>query len=117
MTERISQPKAQPKSAANDKKKEAAGKASGSGARGRGGKRRAVRNSRPAKKTAEELDHEMADYFEAATENANGAVPATTNGDAPMEDEILVCSIQKLFSLFPLLTYRSSERTADRARV
>ncbi|KAI1102308.1 RNA recognition domain-containing protein [Jackrogersella minutella] len=93
LTERITQPKAQPKSAANDKKKEAASKAAGSGTRGR--KRRGPRSSRPAKKTAEELDHEMADYFDAAAaaqnENANGAAPAAaTNGDAPMEDEILV---------------------------
>ncbi|KAI0131079.1 hypothetical protein F4814DRAFT_404756 [Daldinia grandis] len=89
LTERISQPKAQPKSAANDKK-EAASKAAGAGARGR--KRRGPRNSRPAKKTAEELDSEMADYFEASNqnENANGAAPAATSGDAPMEDEILV---------------------------
>ncbi|KAI5863489.1 RNA recognition domain-containing protein [Durotheca rogersii] len=88
LTERISQPKAQPKSAASDKKKEAASKAAGSGLRGR--KRRA-RNARPAKKTAEELDSEMADYFEAGNqnENANGGAPAATNGDAPMDDEIL----------------------------
>lgn len=37
----------------------------------------------------------MADYFEAnanQNENTNGGAPAaTTNGDAPMEDEILVC--------------------------
>ncbi|KAI1210279.1 RNA recognition domain-containing protein [Annulohypoxylon truncatum] len=93
LTERITQPKAQPKSAANDKKKEAAGKAVGSGARGR--KRRGgPRSGRPAKKTAEELDEEMADYFEAGNqnENANGNAPAATNGDAPMEDEILVCA-------------------------
>ncbi|OTA57217.1 hypothetical protein K449DRAFT_437494 [Hypoxylon sp. EC38] len=90
LTERITQPKAQPKSAANDKKKEAGGKAGGAGARGR--KRRGPRNSRPAKKTAEELDSEMADYFEAGNqnENTNNAAPAATNGDAPMEDEILV---------------------------
>lgn len=47
------------------------------------------------KKSAEELDSEMADYFQAgppANENANaaGAAPAATgNGDAPMEDEIM----------------------------
>ncbi|KAI0913583.1 hypothetical protein F4824DRAFT_80080 [Ustulina deusta] len=86
LTERITQPKAQPKSAANDKKKDA-GKAVGSGARGR--KRRPGRSSRPAKKTAEELDSEMADYFNTAdqNENTNGAV-ANTNGDAAMDDEI-----------------------------
>ncbi|KAI5928061.1 RNA recognition domain-containing protein [Camillea tinctor] len=92
LTERISQPKAQPKSAANDKKKEGAGKPTGAGARGRNNKRRGpTRNGRPAKKTAEELDSEMADYFEAGNqnENAGGAAPAAASGDAQMEDEIL----------------------------
>ncbi|KAI1188369.1 hypothetical protein F5B17DRAFT_271323 [Nemania serpens] len=86
LTERVTQPKAQPKSAANDKKKDA-GKAAGAGARGR--KKRPVRSSRPAKKTAEELDSEMADYFNAGdqNENTNGAA-AITNGDAAMDDEI-----------------------------
>ncbi|RYP23274.1 hypothetical protein DL765_001183 [Monosporascus sp. GIB2] len=93
LTERITQPKAQPKSAANDKKKEAAGKAASSGARSRGGKKK-PRNARPAKKTTEELDSEMADYFESGNqqtnENANGGAPAATNGgDAPMDDEIM----------------------------
>lgn len=93
LTERITQPrqpKSQPKSAANDKKKEAVGKADVAGRRG-GARKRATRSARPAKKTAEELDSEMADYFEAGNqnENANGGAPAATNGDAPMEDEIL----------------------------
>ncbi|RYO77718.1 hypothetical protein DL766_006984 [Monosporascus sp. MC13-8B] len=93
LTERITQPKAQPKSAASDKKKEAAGKAASSGARGRGGKKK-PRNARPAKKTTEELDSEMADYFESGNqqnnENAGGGAPAATNGgDAPMDDEIM----------------------------
>ncbi|KAI0479199.1 RNA recognition domain-containing protein [Xylariaceae sp. FL0804] len=87
LTERISQPKAQPKSAANNKKKEAT-KTTNSTARG-GGKKKG-RNGRPAKKTAEELDSEMADYFESGNqnENANGTAPAA-NGDQAMEDEIL----------------------------
>jgi THO complex subunit 4 len=87
LTERVTQPKAQPKSAASDKKKDAA-KTVGSGARGR--KRRPARSSRPAKKTAEELDSEMADYFNSGdqNENTNGAA-ANTNGDAAMDDEIL----------------------------
>ena len=87
LTERITQPKAQPKSAAN-KKKETAAKGAGSGTRGRGKK---PRNARPAKKTTEELDSEMADYFDASTqqnENA-GSGAAATNGDAPMDDEIV----------------------------
>jgi THO complex subunit 4 len=90
LTERITQPKAQPKSAANDKKKGAA-KAVGTGARGR--KPRPTRNSRPAKKTAEELDSEMADYFESGNQNENtNGVATNTNGDAAMDDEISVSS-------------------------
>ncbi|KAI1279752.1 hypothetical protein F5Y07DRAFT_32637 [Xylaria sp. FL0933] len=85
LTERITQPKAQPKSAANDKKKDA-GKAVGSGARGR--KRRPVRSSRPAKKTAEELDSEMADYFNSGDQNENTNGAANANGDSAMDDEI-----------------------------
>lgn len=62
--------------------------------RGRGG----AKNARPTKKTAEELDSEMADYWEsganAGTETAidatNGTAQATTNGDASMDDDILV---------------------------
>lgn len=92
LTERITQPKAQPKSAANNKKKEVAGKAAASSTQsGRGGKRR-PRSVRPAKKTTEELDSEMADYFESGNqpnENTNGGAPAAANGDAPMDDEII----------------------------
>ncbi|KAI1432371.1 hypothetical protein GGR50DRAFT_602682 [Xylaria sp. CBS 124048] len=86
LTERITQPKAQPKSAANDKKKDAR-KATTSTAQGR--KKRAARSSRPAKKTAEELDSEMADYFNAGdqNENANG-MAGGTGGDSAMDDEI-----------------------------
>ncbi|CZR51830.1 related to RNA annealing protein [Phialocephala subalpina] len=90
LSERISQPRSQPKSAAAPKKNEAATR--GKAGRGRGGK---ARNSRPAKKTAEELDSEMVDYWNngaAATEGegaANGAVQVATNGDATMDDEIL----------------------------
>ncbi|KAI1422089.1 hypothetical protein F5Y12DRAFT_650787 [Xylaria sp. FL1777] len=86
LTERVTQPKPQPKSAANDKKKDA-GKGIGSGARGR--KKRTGRSSRPAKKTAEELDSEMADYFNSGDQNegTNGAT-VNANGDAAMDDEI-----------------------------
>ncbi|KAK4210003.1 hypothetical protein QBC37DRAFT_377462 [Rhypophila decipiens] len=94
--QRITAPKVQPKSAANVKHT-ANGTAKGGPAAGRGGKKagrgRGGRNSRPAKKTAEELDSEMADYFDAAGNADNAAVTAApaaaTNGDAPMEDEIL----------------------------
>ena len=86
LTERISQPKAQPKSAAN-KKKESTGKVTGTGNRARGKK---PRNARPAKKTTEELDSEMADYFDTSAQpNENGGNAAATNGDAPMDDEII----------------------------
>lgn len=82
-----SQPKSQPKSAAVTKGTTAT---RGKAARGRGGK---AKNGRPAKKTAEELDSEMADYFGGS--NTEGAAAATQpaangNGDAAMDDEILV---------------------------
>jgi THO complex subunit 4 len=96
LSDRIAQPKAQPKSAATTKTATDAAGARGKGRAGRrGGK--AGRNPRPAKKTAEELDSEMADYFDnggpaAGTETAattNGAAQPAANGDAAMDDEIL----------------------------
>jgi THO complex subunit 4 len=84
-----SQPKVQPKSAAATKagaNTAAASTRGKAGKRGRGGR---ARPARPAKKTAEELDSEMADYFDATAAPAEAAVPAATNGDAPMDDEIL----------------------------
>ena len=87
-----SAPKAQPKSAVPTKNN-----AAGAGARGKGGRgaKKGARNPRPAKKTAEELDSEMADYWE--TGATNGGDAATTsgtaqpaNGDANMDEEILV---------------------------
>ncbi|EGR45921.1 uncharacterized protein TRIREDRAFT_110636 [Trichoderma reesei QM6a] len=98
LAERTTQPKAQPKSAAGKKQNTAATKAGGAkGAAANANKKRRGRNARPAKKTAEELDSEMADYFVGANNNeAAGAAPvaaapAPTNGDAAMEDEIMVC--------------------------
>ncbi|KAI1269634.1 RNA recognition domain-containing protein [Xylariaceae sp. FL1019] len=91
LNDRVTQPKAQPKSAANDKKKDA-GKAAGAGARGGRGKKpgRPARNARPAKKTAEELDSEMADYFESSAQNQteNTTTANGTNG-AAMDEDIL----------------------------
>ncbi|CAL3962430.1 unnamed protein product, partial [Diplocarpon coronariae] len=82
-------PKTQPKSAAVTKTA-AAGATRGKG-RGRGG-RGGARSARPAKKTAEELDSEMVDYWQTgatATEGAAaGSAPAAA-GDANMDDEIL----------------------------
>jgi len=93
LSERIVAPKSQPKSAASTKASSAATVA---GTRGKGNRgRTAARGGRaagprPTKKTAEELDSEMADYFESGgnageTGVTNGAQPA---GDA-MDDEIL----------------------------
>lgn len=91
LAERTSQPKSQPKSAAADKHN--ANAAKGGVAKGPNNKKRRGRSARPAKKTAEELDLDMADYFVAnstnTTENAAAPAPAPTNGDAPMEDEIM----------------------------
>ncbi|KAJ9158360.1 RNA annealing protein [Coniochaeta hoffmannii] len=93
--QRITQPKAQPKSAATDKHGANAAKAGAAGKPARNKPRRG-RNSRPSKKTAEELDSEMADYFVANNNTENGAAPApgaapaaATNGDAAMDDDIL----------------------------
>jgi len=94
LSERIAQPKSQPKSAAVTK---ATDGANGSTSRGKGRKARGGRNGRnprPAKKTAEELDSEMADYFDNGgstadvSASANGVAQPAANGDA-MDDEIL----------------------------
>ncbi|KAL8368028.1 hypothetical protein RB599_003773 [Gaeumannomyces hyphopodioides] len=93
------QPKAQPKSAASDKRGSNVG-VNGTAANGAKGTKKAAanprraKNARPAKKTAEELDSEMADYFQGgennATEAANTTAPAAAaNGDAAMEEDIL----------------------------
>ncbi|KAI5456400.1 hypothetical protein BGZ63DRAFT_517987 [Mariannaea sp. PMI_226] len=95
LAERTTQPKAQPKSAAADKHNTNAAKG-GVAAKGPANKRRRGRNNRPAKKTAEELDSEMADYFVSGAGNANpgaenapAAPAAPATGDAPMDDEIM----------------------------
>ncbi|KAH6679249.1 putative mRNA export protein mlo3 [Halenospora varia] len=87
LSERItSQPKSQPKSAAVTK---ATPSTRGKATRGRG----KAKNARPAKKTAEELDSEMVDYFgggNAETDAAaSGAAQPAAGGDANMDDEIL----------------------------
>jgi len=87
LSERIAHPKSQPKSAVPTKNAGAAGSGTrGKSDRGRGG--RGGRNARPAKKTAEELDSEMADYWQTGATAGDAAVPAA-NGDATMDDEIL----------------------------
>lgn len=85
--------------AKKDKPKPAtAGKTAPAAARGRGeargrGKGRGGRDARPKKKTVEELDAEMADYFpngEANTATGSGDVaPAAAGGDTAMDDEML----------------------------
>jgi THO complex subunit 4 len=88
LTMQCRQPKPHPKSAAATKAANDTNAANrGKGAkRGRGGR---ARNARPAKKTAEELDSEMADYFDAAAAPTEAAPAAAAGGDAPMDDEIL----------------------------
>lgn len=95
LAERATQPKVQPKSALD---KSAGPKAGQASARGRGKRRGGAttgRSARPSKKTAEELDSEMADYFgsadnaPAAATAGGGAAATGSGGDAPMEDEIL----------------------------
>ncbi|MBE3042479.1 hypothetical protein IMZ48_07845 [Candidatus Bathyarchaeota archaeon] len=104
LAERATHPKATPKSAASDKHGAAAKKGGrGTTARGRGARagRGAARNVRPSKKTAEELDSEMADYFEGGANGNNGApaqpaaaAPAPANTDDQMnEDDIMVCAL------------------------
>jgi THO complex subunit 4 len=93
LAERTTQPKAQPKSAAS---KPGANSGKGGVAKGAAAaaKGRRARSAKPTKKTAEELDSDMADYFGGAppAENA-GAAPApaaaAASGDAAMEDEIM----------------------------
>jgi THO complex subunit 4 len=86
LSERITQPKPQPKSAASTKA------SAGPSTRGRGGKTRGTRggrNPRPAKKTAEELDSEMADYWQTGNTAAEPEVAAAQpagNTDASMDD-------------------------------
>ena len=89
--QRISQPKAQPKSAAAVKHNAATGKAGAAAGKGPKKGPKKGKSVRPAKKTQEELDSEMTDYFNSANnENAtSGAPAAAAGGDAPMEDEIL----------------------------
>ena len=85
--QRITAPKAQPKSAATVKHSVAT-KGAATAKKGKKGPVKA-KSVRPAKKTAEELDSEMADYFVGASGEAAAAPAAAAGGDAPMEDEVL----------------------------
>jgi hypothetical protein len=111
--DRIQTPKSQPKSAANTKA--TAGAAKGEGARrGRGRpSKRGGKSARPAKKTAEELDSEMMDYFGTAeapaeTGTAAPAQAAVANGDA-MDDEVLVSRL-RLMSRFVNANLKCSDQ-------
>ncbi|RVX74297.1 hypothetical protein B0A52_02129 [Exophiala mesophila] len=94
LAERVAaNPKAQPKSAVNVKKATAKDGAKGKGA-GKDAKPKRGRNARP-KKTAEELDAEMTDYWggnnpsatgAAPAAPANGANPAPAGGDEAMDE-------------------------------
>ncbi|KAJ2895506.1 hypothetical protein MKZ38_006409 [Zalerion maritima] len=87
LADRVTKPKPQPKSAASDKHGANAEKAGAN--KKKAGPRRA-RNARPTKKSKEELDADMADYFVAApADNAAGNAPAPANGDAAMDDGIM----------------------------
>ncbi|CAN8103958.1 unnamed protein product [Discula destructiva] len=78
-----------PRSAASTKAggknaKTAAAPAKAAGKKGRAAK---PKSARPSKKTHDELDAEMADYFDGA--KPADAAAATNGGDAQMEDEIM----------------------------
>jgi THO complex subunit 4 len=95
-TDNIRLPKKdKPKPATSDKAAPAAGKGRGEGTRGRGRGGRGGRE-RQKKKTVEELDAEMADYFpgaeggnDAMATNGAAAAPAAAVGDTAMDDEML----------------------------
>ncbi|CAN9165569.1 unnamed protein product [Alternaria alternata] len=92
LADRVTQPK-------KDKPKPATAEKSAPGAtRGRGqtrgkGKGRGGREARPKKKTVEELDAEMADYFPGGETNAAAGTAEvaqiTAGGDTAMDDEML----------------------------
>jgi THO complex subunit 4 len=77
-----SQSKPQPKPATNAKNANAARSGRGGRGRGRGGK---ARSNRPKPKTAEELDAEMVDYFNASNENGASAEVTAAAGSAPQQ--------------------------------
>jgi len=99
LSERVAQPKGQPKPATVTKSSGGVEGARGRAARGRG-RGRGRNAGRPKPKTADELDAEMADYWGPTGQpgvagantaaNSNGAAqPAATNGsgDVGMDDE------------------------------
>ncbi|KAG5927261.1 hypothetical protein E4U42_002412 [Claviceps africana] len=94
LAERTAQPKAQPKSAASGKGATGGvGKAGNGVNAGSANKKRRGRNARPVKKTADELDTDMANYFSGSADGAGNAAAAPASAgatvDASMEDEIM----------------------------
>lgn len=95
LAERTAQPKPQPKSAASGKGATGGVGKAGNGAKGAAAnKKRRGRSARPSKKTADELDTDMANYFSGGADGPGNAAaaapaPAAATSDAPMEDEIM----------------------------
>lgn len=97
LADRVTQPKKdKPKPATAAKAAPAAGKGRGEATRGRGGRGGRGGRERQKKKTIEELDAEMADYFptadgsnDAIVSNGAAAAPAAAGGDTAMDDEML----------------------------
>ncbi|PHH70963.1 hypothetical protein CDD80_5622 [Ophiocordyceps camponoti-rufipedis] len=90
LAERTTHPKAHPKPATGKGNTSAKGNGAN---RAANNKKRRGKSARPTKKTTEELDSEMADYFVGSNETTTGTVAAAApaaNGDAAMEDEIMV---------------------------
>ncbi|EEQ30122.1 RNA binding domain-containing protein [Microsporum canis CBS 113480] len=99
LTERVAQPKAQPKPAS-------AGKA-GRKRDTRGRAQRGRNAGRPKSKTTEELDAEIEDYFAEAPASTNAAVPAANGAPAQPaangEDLGMVDEISVSISLAPIV--------------
>ncbi|KAK2751146.1 hypothetical protein FQN57_000221 [Myotisia sp. PD_48] len=115
LTERVAQPKSQPKPVSAAKVGRKRGETRGRVKRGRNA-------GRPKPKTIEELDADMADYFEGST-TANAAPAAAANGAAvaaPVAggedlgmDEISVVNYSIDTSLQPIIFSSSFTRLAD----
>jgi THO complex subunit 4 len=90
LTLHCSKPKSAAKEVTKGKTNSAAATNGASKAKATG--KKPARNSRPKKKTAEELDAEMMDYFGNGENAANGAAQpaaAAANGGDAMVDEVL----------------------------
>lgn len=85
---KFSQPKSVVKEEQKKKQKEAPGKATTNGAGKTARPKKAARAGRPKKKTAEELDAEMQDYFGGGEAPATNGAPAANGGDTGMEEVV-----------------------------